>query len=319
MKPYLIDLFAGGGGASRGLHVAGFKHLAAVERDPTACDTLRCFLGYGGVVRQEDIEAPGVIESLPRIPTGLLWASPPCQLHSRANSRRRHEAFDGWPATLAAIAHTRPRAVLVENVYAAEDVALREWKPAVEALGYAVEVIAVNASAFGVAQTRWRIILAAHASAEALAAFVAAVHARETPAPSLREALPSLARCTSGPRNRCPHCDEVVYPVGVGRSGSQPHRLDRPAPTVMTTEVKGTRASERSGWTFNGGPDRASDAAFLAVGRRRLTVAECAILQGFHPGIFFAGTSAQVYAQIGNAVPPPLATALGLAALDTLF
>ena len=78
--------------------------------------------------------------------------------------------------------------------------------------------------------------------------------------------------------------------------------LARPAPTVTTIEVKGTRGAGQSG-----GPDRASDALWLATGRRRLTVAECATLQAFPADWPWQGTVAAKYRQVGNAVPPRLA------------
>ena len=92
-----------------------------------------------------------------------------------------------------------------------------------------------------------------------------------------------------------------------GRAGSEPERLDMPSPTVTAQEVKGTRASKSSGYTFHGGPDRASDGLFLATGRRRLTTAECALLQDFPADWPWQGTKTAIYRQIGNAVPPTLA------------
>lgn len=91
--------------------------------------------------------------------------------------------------------------------------------------------------------------------------------------------------------------------------------LHRPAPSVTAQEVKGTRASAASGWTFNGGPDRASDALFMATGRRRLTVEEVATLQGFPADHPWQGTKTSRYRQVGNAVPPRLAEVVARAVM----
>lgn len=42
----------------------------------------------------------------------------------------------------------------------------------------------------------------------------------------------------------------------------------------------------------------------------RPTIAECAALQGFRPGLVFHGGAGQQHLQVGNAVPPPLAAAV---------
>jgi DNA (cytosine-5)-methyltransferase 1 len=56
--------------------------------------------------------------------------------------------------------------------------------------------------------------------------------------------------------------------------------------------------------------------AGVATGRRRLTVAECAVLQAFPAGHPFQGGSGAQYRQIGNAVPPRLAEVVGRALLE---
>jgi site-specific DNA-cytosine methylase len=49
---------------------------------------------------------------------------------------------------------------------------------------------------------------------------------------------------------------------------------------------------------------------------RRVTVSECALLQGFPADHPFQGNRTQQYRQVGNAVPPPVAEALGRAILS---
>lgn len=93
--------------------------------------------------------------------------------------------------------------------------------------------------------------------------------------------------------------------------------LARPSHTVTTTEEKGTRASAASGGSFHGGPDRASDALYLATGRRRLTWQECARIQAFPDDHPFQGPIGSRYRQIGNAVSPPMAEAIGRVVVET--
>jgi DNA (cytosine-5)-methyltransferase 1 len=86
---------------------------------------------------------------------------------------------------------------------------------------------------------------------------------------------------------------------------------DRPAPCVMTNEWKG-RPTDPSWWKKL---NNASDALAIATkgARRKLTLGECAALQTFPAGYPFAGAVEDRYRQVGNAVPPVLATAVARA------
>ena len=89
------------------------------------------------------------------------------------------------------------------------------------------------------------------------------------------------------------------------------YSLDNPSPTVVSSVVKGSGPG--------GNPQklqRASDALYMATGRRRLTVAECAILQDFPLGHPFQGTKTDRYKQVGNAWPRAFGRVLGRALLE---
>ncbi len=318
----VLELFAGTGGASLGLLRAGWDAVACVERAPAAVRTLRA-AGLPAVeadVNEVDFSAwAGKVD--------LLWASPPCQPGSMAGKRRGGEdERDGWPAALRAIDEAQPSWFLAENVlgwsYHADACALdRGGCPACH-YTHVLDQISLrfpfsgvwrlNAADFGVPQHRRRLIVwggplaldedgpqptrAAPGTADGLGL---------PPWQSMGEAVGDTLNRASCAARACYACDGAF-----GRACSEPGRLGSPAPTVTTSEVKGTRASAQTAWSFHGGPDRASDAAFLAAGIRRVTVQEALILQGFPADWPVQGTVEEQYTQAGNAVPPPLAEAV---------
>jgi len=59
-----------------------------------------------------------------------------------------------------------------------------------------------------------------------------------------------------------------------------------------------------------------ADATWRAIRKRRLTIQEAATLQGFPDDYPWQGTKNSMYRQVGNAVPPPVAQALGTAIME---
>lgn len=288
-----LDLFAGAGGSALGARAAGFTTVACVEHDGACAATLRA---AGFPMVHADVRDVNYA-SAPYLHVDVLSASAPCQPFSRAQTRGPRGADDvarnGWPWLLAAAGVVRPRWLVAENVRGATPYVCATVLPALRQQFAYVQAFLLDAADYGAPQTRTRLFVVAgpavvdppqpHEGARATLGDVLRAHASRQPA-------------------------QLTYTEG--RAGTEPWRLDQPAPTVMTTEVKGTRASKKSNWTFHGGPDRASDAAFLATGRRRLTIAECAALQTFPADYPFQGTADARYRQIGNAVPPVLAQAV---------
>ena len=111
----------------------------------------------------------------------------------------------------------------------------------------------------------------------------------------------------------------LPFVVAAGETGEgRPRGLEHAAPTIGTAGTayllrgpsRAVTCSEVKGSGANANPEkhqRASDALYLATGRRRLTVEECARLQDFPGDHPWQGTKTARYRQVGNAVPPTLA------------
>jgi DNA (cytosine-5)-methyltransferase 1 len=319
-----LTLFAGAGGADIGLQAAGCHHIACVEGDRTAVATLVA-AGFPGVHGWIGTPPPG--SDVPAwawdgLPVDLLWASPPCQPYSAAGKQLgADDPRDGWPATLDTIRRVRPTWVIVENVGGAP---VESWAADLGPLMFRAGLYPHVATRF-LDAADWG--LPSHRRREFLVAGPAPYRWPEpthcgpdAPVAARRRLLPwngfgaALGLTDdhhmlpgNGGNLPAPRCDsDPAHTV----TASCPQYLMLPSAGVCTTEVKGTRASAASGFTFNGGPDRASDSLFLATGRRRLTWQECATLVGFPDGYPFQGTIEARYRQVGNAVAPIMAQVL---------
>jgi site-specific DNA-cytosine methylase len=99
--------------------------------------------------------------------------------------------------------------------------------------------------------------------------------------------------------------------------------LDRPARTLNASEHKGSLNLPARGGTKDDRRASTSIIAALAVESQpspvRMTVAQLAALQSFPAGFVFHGTTTAQHRQCGNAVPPLLARALGVAIHRALY
>jgi len=115
-----LELFAGAGGMSLGIHKAGFKHIGLVEMNKFAVDTLRenskdilnldpDFVLYDDARNLDYSSLLGKLD--------LLAGGPPCQPFSTAGRNRGTEdPRNMFPVVFDVIGATRPKAILLENV-----------------------------------------------------------------------------------------------------------------------------------------------------------------------------------------------------------
>lgn len=156
------DIFCGAGGSSAGARAAGVEIVAGVDMCATATATFAANFPKAHVVtsRLEDLPIDDFKERIG--PIDLLLASPECRNHTCAKgSAPRDEASRATAMQVVRFAQLiRPRWLVLENV-----VYMRPWsryeelKSSLEELGYHLAEHTLDASDFGVPQSRRRLFL----------------------------------------------------------------------------------------------------------------------------------------------------------------
>ena len=298
-----LEICAGAGGQSLGLENAGFSHVAAVEIDPDACETLR--LNRPWKVFETDVHQ---FDGYPhRGAVDLLAGGVPCPPFSVAGKQLgADDERDLFPEALRLVRECEPAAVMLENVPGLSQARFAGYREQIlrelqDELGYEADWQVLNACEFGVPQLRPRFILVAMRP-DAFAHF-------EWPdpvgtPPTVGEALHAMMaeRGWKGADAWARKADGVG-PTLVG--GSRKHG----GPDLGPTRAR--EAWSRLGVDGKGLAD-APPPADAPVGYiPRLTLPMAAAIQGFPPDWHFSGRKTASYRQIGNAFPPPVAREVG--------
>lgn len=116
-KELVVDLFAGGGGASTGIARAYREPDVAVNHNPIALAVHRANHPQTAHYVADVFEVDPVIATGGQ-PVGILWASPDCRHHSKAKGGApRDRGVRGLAWVVVRWAHaTRPRLMFLENV-----------------------------------------------------------------------------------------------------------------------------------------------------------------------------------------------------------
>lgn len=115
-----LELFAGPGGMALGVHLAGFQHLALIERDRFASETLRKNCDALLHIQPDRVlhrDAMDVDYQPYQGKVDLLAAGPPCQPFSTGGKAKGpNDPRNMFPLLLDIVPKVMPRAVLIENV-----------------------------------------------------------------------------------------------------------------------------------------------------------------------------------------------------------
>ena len=300
-----LSLFSGGGGLDLAFERAGYDHLASFDILEICGATLRqsrpdwqVFSGPAGDVGKVDWASfEGSVD--------VIHGGPPCQPFSVAGYRNGgRDDRDMWPAFIATVLKLDPAAFVAENVPGllnatfngyVNDVILKPLAGRFHVVKF--RLLAVD---FGVPQVRDRVFFVGFRSDEAARRF-------QAPLPTHRtgDDMFPLAGCTLGAR-------EALGLPNIGTDCFAPTLRSGFTGPRKSTSILNSKASQAV-WQqlriWPNGVQKSREAALAFPpenGHFRLSVQDCAVLQGFPESWRFSGAAYQMTGQIGNSVCPPV-------------
>ena len=305
-KPKVISTFSGCGGSSTGYELAGYDVIMAVEMDNHAVETYKLNHPhtkiFHGDIHNLTVEKVFEITGLKPGELDLFDGSPPCQGFSISGNREycdpKNQLYNEYIRLLKGL---QPKTFVMENVkgLVTGDMKLifKDILTQLKACGYDVRVKLMNAMYYNCATSRQRVI------------FIGVRKDLGIPAshPKPQTKPMSFKECLKGYKTKYPHkkpttkfilenMDKVkpghnfasVHPTG---SYFNNHKVDpnKPMPTL----------------TFQG-------YGKSVIGNRIVNPDEAALLQSFPHDYKWVGKPSQIWARIGNSVPPNLMKAIAL-------
>lgn len=335
MSIKVIDFFSGCGGTSSGLRSVGFDIVGAIDVDSDATRTFSKNFPLSHVIRDDirSLREEQIEYMIDDQDVMLFSGCAPCQpftsqLTSKPDNDPRRNLLLEF---LRFIQYYHPDFILVENVPGIQrDNGPENLSPfstfvrEIRSLGYFVDFKVIRAMDFGVPQCRRRLVL--------LASLVSDVYIPQPthgtgllPYSTVKDFIFGLPPIAAGETHieDPDHQAARLSPLNLQRIRSTPEgggMYDWPEELWLKsrlsygghTDVYGRLAWDRlaSGLT--------TKCTSLSNGRfghpdqdRALSLREAALLQTFPADFSFCGTLASRSKQVGNAVPPAVAAALG--------
>jgi DNA (cytosine-5)-methyltransferase 1 len=378
-KLLFVDLFAGAGGLSCGLEMAGFTPVFASELEPIYASTFqrnhRSTACSCKDIRELDPQDILDQSGLGKGELDLLAGGPPCQGFSinaplRSTSDQRNHLFLEYLRVAEAL---YPKMLLIENVPGIVSFdkggTVKAIYRAIESLGYKVEHKILFAGHYGIPQLRFRTFFIASrtgtlpnwpepthytearanfsGAAELCLPLIELMRPLMKPAPKVIDAISDLPDLTNRQTDPCSYKSEPKseYQKLLRNGATTVHNHKSSNLSEINLErlkhipqggswrdipfdllPEGMKKARRSDHTKRYGrlhPDGLCSTIltkcdphwgcfFHPFEERVLSVREAARIQAFPDHYVFGGSIIQQYEQVGNAVPPLLAKAVGL-------
>ncbi len=313
-----LSLFSGGGGLDLGFDLAGFTHVASYEILDFAGDTIKLNRPTWKVFTGIDGDVTNIKWDKYKDKVDVIHGGPPCQPFSTAGKQKGQEdARDMIPEFVRCVQAIQPKAFIAENVSGLTSKKFRQYLedtlffPLRER--YDIQMFTLNAAGFGVPQIRKRVI------------FVGVEHGYSYRKPEDTHDYSHLSRKKSSKVNTLslfPLDKDKKTCLGVREAlGFDDTGYDTICPTLRctltgprsTTSILSSTSAQKIWKSLDIWPNgvqlnREKASAFETKdGSFRLSVADCAVLQGFPADWKFNGPVYKALGQIGNSVAPPMA------------
>lgn len=321
-----LSLFSGCGGLDLGFDRAGFTHVASYDIIPICGQTIlhnrpnwKVFSG------KEEGDVRNVDWSIYRKKVDVIHGGPPCQPFSISGQQKGPEdERNMWPQFIDTVLAIEPRAFVAENVPGMMNPKFSKFiqNDIISALNeYKIFMFNLIAAHFGVPQNRKRVIFVGFRSDKDARNFV-------EPAPT--HTFDHLIQRKQNPHSK----DNLPKTMGVREALGLPDGgVDSLAPTMRsaftgkrnTTSILNGSSGQKLWanlqiWPSGVAENREMARIYVPDNKHfRLSVQDCAIIQGFPDSWKFKGAVYQILGQIGNSVPPPMAYAVAKSTADALI
>lgn len=311
-----IDLFSGAGGLSCGMVMAGFNPIASVEIMPQAVETYKYnFIEkhkFDEKVETRDICEQEVKDNLYKSVEGkkvdVIVGGFPCQGFSMAGYRVVDDPRNSLYKEMKEIVEKlQPEVVVMENVEGlrsmlngkVEEMIIEDYKK----IGYDINLTVLNSANYGVPQLRKRVIFIGNRIGKTN--YHPKALYNESNYVTLGEAIEPYMHIEQNPEINhvfSRHTEEMKARLAAVPEGKSLYKNYSDSWKKSPWDKPSCTIKENHGGT-NIHPKL----------NRCLTARELAALQSFPADFIFKGTKKWQLVQIGNAVPPLLGKAVGLA------
>ena len=326
--PVAIDLFSGCGGISTGLLDAGVRVVAGFDSESRAIEAYNYnhnYRGARGFIADLETLSGKQLLAMANVPSiDLLAGGPPCQAFSIVGHRKGLTDHRGTLVFnfIHLVEELSPSVFMMENVpnlLSVNDGAVfAQFRRSFEDLGYKVSWAIVAAANYGVPQMRKRLIVAGTKGKVAITLPPPPTHIPNERTSLLQNDLPSHVTCREAigdlPDVESRKADMVPNHEPTQHGPSMLKALAQLIPGKRDKKSFHDRLHpDRLSYTLRAGNGNFSPLRPIHYKYHRvISVRESARLQGFSDNFLWPDSipRLQQYRQVGNSVPPPLASAI---------